>query len=50
MSEQRGNYNFRSRIEARITRESCESCGQRAWEYIVHDTFVCGPCNLGDAA
>ena len=32
------------RIIARIIGESCESCLQREFDYLLHDTFVCESC------
>ena len=32
------------RLAARILAESCESCLQREFDYIQHDTFVCESC------
>ena len=32
------------RIAARVIAESCESCLQREFDYLIHDTFVCESC------
>ena len=32
------------RLAARIIGESCESCHQREFDYIIHSTFVCDTC------
>ena len=32
------------RLAARIIAESCESCLQREFDFIQHDTFVCESC------
>ena len=32
------------RLEARIISESCESCHQREFDYIIYSTFVCESC------
>ena len=32
------------RIAARVIAESCESCWQREFDYLLHDTFVCESC------
>ena len=32
------------RLAARIISESCESCLQREFDFIVHDAFVCESC------
>ena len=32
------------RIIARIIGESCESCWQREFDYIIEDAFVCESC------
>jgi hypothetical protein len=35
---------FEYRIAARVIAESCESCEQREFDYLLHDTFVCESC------
>lgn len=35
---------LRFRIAARVIAQSCESCEQREFDFIVHDTFVCESC------
>jgi hypothetical protein len=37
-----------SRIAARVIAESCESCLQREFDFIVEDAFVCETCAWGD--
>ena len=32
------------RIAARVIAESCESCLQREFDFLIHDTFVCESC------
>ena len=32
------------RIAARVIAESCESCLQREFDYLLHDAFVCESC------
>lgn len=32
------------RLAARIIAESCESCLQREFDYLIHNTFVCETC------
>ena len=32
------------RLEARIISESCESCMQREFDFIIEDAFVCESC------
>ena len=32
------------RIAARVIAESCESCLQREFDFLLHDTFVCESC------
>ena len=43
MSEYRRNA-IQYRIAARIIGESCESCLQREFDYLLHDTLVCESC------
>ena len=31
-------------IAARVIAESCESCLQREFDFLIHDTFVCESC------
>jgi hypothetical protein len=35
---------LRFRIAARVIAQSCESCEQREFDYLLHDTFVCESC------
>ena len=35
---------LRCRIAARVIAESCESCLQREFDFLIHDTFVCESC------
>lgn len=42
MDEHRKRMEFR--LAARIIAESCESCLQREFDFIQHDTFVCETC------
>jgi len=44
MSEDRARYVHQFRLAARILAESCESCLQREFDFIVHDCFVCESC------
>ena len=32
------------RIAARVIAESCESCLQREFDFLIQDTFVCESC------
>lgn len=43
MSEYRRNA-LEFRLAARIIGESCESCLQREFDFIIQDTFVCESC------
>jgi hypothetical protein len=42
MSEHRKRLEFR--LAARIMNESCESCMQREFDFIIEDAFVCETC------
>ena len=44
MSEDRARYVRQFRLAARILAESCESCLQREFDFIIHDAFVCESC------
>jgi len=35
---------LRFRIAARVISQSCESCEQREFDFLLHDTFVCESC------
>jgi hypothetical protein len=35
---------MQQRLAARIIAESCESCLQREFDFIIHDAFVCETC------
>jgi hypothetical protein len=35
---------MRDRVAARIISESCESCEQREFDYLIEDAFVCETC------
>ena len=39
---------FRYRIAARVIAQSCESCEQREFDFLIHDTFVCESCKEAD--
>ena len=39
---------IRFRIAARIIAESCESCLQREFDFIIQDAFVCESCAAVD--
>jgi len=43
MSEYHRNA-MQQRLAARILSESCESCLQREFDFIVHDCLVCESC------
>jgi hypothetical protein len=44
MSEDRARYVWRFELAARIIAESCESCLQREFDFIIEDAFVCETC------
>ena len=35
---------LRFRIAARVIAQSCESCEQREFDFLIYDTFVCESC------